>query len=283
MQLSLPSFTPDQLAPGRFVHRRQLREVLITEARRLSDDYFALGAQWPREHPFYSPHERRADSALVAETIRQVTILLAHTMYGVPLDAAFLMPSLSAKTIAAPAPWSEDEIMVQAQVVASGRAQEGPASMRVSVRIEGGGQILGEGIGHARIIAPEAYARLRRNRPKRPIAVHARALQSRGRLLQWGRADRPVVVVDETDPVFFDHPLDHVPGMLLLEAVREGVRNLMRPHEVDLTSFDLAFARVVEFEPEITLEVDRCRQGHFAVALRQDGITCVHGFAGAED
>lgn len=283
MDFSLPASPPDQLAPGRFVHRRQLREVLITEARRLHNDNFALGAQWPREHPFYTTHGRRADSALVAETIRQVTILLAHTMYGVPLDAAFLMPSLSAKTMVAPAPWSEDDIWVQAHVVTSGRTQEIPTGMRVSVRIEGGGQVLGEGIGHARIVAPEAYARLRRNRPKRPNSVHARALQSRGRLLQRGRSDRPVVVVDETDPIFFDHPLDHVPGMLLLEAVREGVRNLMRPHEVDLTSFDLTFARVVEFEPEITLEVDRCRQRNFAVALKQDGITCVHGTASAEE
>jgi hypothetical protein len=278
MQPTHPVIDVDQLAPGRYVHRRQLREVFLTTARRESPDAFVMGGQWPREHAFYSTRRLRPDSALVAETVRQATILLAHTMYDVPLDAAFLMPSLVARTHAVDDFWNEDELVVRADVTRVARSHDGVTALRVAVTIESAGQLLGDGVGDARIVGAGPYARLRAGRDRRPGTPLRRPSGARSPMLTWSDDGTATVGVDDQDPVFFDHPLDHVPGMLLLEAVREGVRHLAGDPALDLDQVDLAFRRVAEFDPPLTLSVSSRPDGRtWSVAVTQDGAVCVEG------
>jgi 2-oxo-3-(phosphooxy)propyl 3-oxoalkanoate synthase len=52
--------------------------------------------------------------------------------------------------------------------------------------------------------------------------------------------------VDTSHPTLFDHPLDHVPGMLSIEAVRQAVQS-EAPRAL-LTGVDVTFARYIEFD-----------------------------------
>ncbi|WP_423918681.1 ScbA/BarX family gamma-butyrolactone biosynthesis protein [Frigoribacterium sp. 2-23] len=274
----------DQLAPGRFVHRRQLREVLLTPAVQTSACTFVMGAQWPREHAFYTTDFTRPDSALVAETIRQSTILLAHTMYDVPLTAAFLMPAMSGSTYPAETPWSEDQLVVSSTVTRIARGRDAVTALRNEVVIEGAGHVLARGHGDARIVEQATYERLRAGRTKRPSAPGRRRVSARSSILSWRANREATVTVDEFDPVFFDHPLDHVPGMLLLEAVRQGIREQFPGWDVDLSSFDLSFRRIAEFDLPLVLDVSAGPEGadmEFAVRVRQGQVVCVDGSARA--
>lgn len=78
------------------VHRLAVSEVFLTGVQRHSDTEFRVFAQWPRWHVFYGFRDGRVDSAIVAETLRQLTVLIAHTGLGVPLGQQFLMPRMTA-------------------------------------------------------------------------------------------------------------------------------------------------------------------------------------------
>jgi hypothetical protein len=56
------------------------------------------------------------------------------------------------------------------------------------------------------------------------------------------------LIVDESDPVIFDHGVDHVPGMLILHGIAELVEraSLGPAGECAAASFDLTFTRFVE-------------------------------------
>ncbi|MFD9821243.1 AfsA-related hotdog domain-containing protein [Streptomyces violascens] len=46
--------------------------------------------------------------------------------------------------------------------------------------------------------------------------------------------------------ILFDHPVDHVPGMLLLEAARQAAHHLQHPESIVPTGMDCRFHRYLE-------------------------------------
>ncbi|WP_189704676.1 ScbA/BarX family gamma-butyrolactone biosynthesis protein [Streptomyces anandii] len=124
--------------------------------------------------------------------------------------------------------------------------------------------------------------------------------------------------VDQSHPVFFDHPSDHVPGMLLLEAVRQASRAALGPapaplYEWTMSGGGVEFAAyceltaptwlVVRTSPgddtadEVTLHVETVQNGrsvasgtaHWSAApewgapgvSRASGVTAASGVSGA--
>lgn len=71
-----------------------------------------------------------------------------------------------------------------------------------------------------------------------------------------GGVHRGIVHVDLHDPVFFDHPLDHVPGMLLVVAGLELAEHaaMLRSGNV---SFRLTFTRFSELDTPIEVHATR--------------------------
>jgi len=90
------------------------------------------------------------------------------------------------------------------------------------------------------------------------------------------RTWRASVIIERDDPTFFDHPLDHVPGLLLIEAMKQAaVAGACREQQIDHAevvpwSLHAKFSRVAEFAPDVIclaeLEADgtsaslRCEQ-----------------------
>lgn len=86
------------------------------------------------------------------------------------------------------------------------------------------------------------------------------------------------LIVDRDHPFFFDHPLDHVPGLLLLEgAVQLAQEHAEQPSFV--SAVNARFEKFALFDREITLTA-RPRAGsgrkRIDVALTQGDITRAH-------
>lgn len=82
-------------------------------------------------------------------------------------------------------------------------------------------------------------------------------------------ARRVELVVDRTDPCFFDHPLDHVPGMLLVREMLDVAA--VRPEGRIRTA--MTFRRICELDPPPVLALDAAGE----VRVSQDGVTVADG------
>ncbi|MCS0636906.1 gamma-butyrolactone biosynthesis enzyme [Streptomyces sp. LP05-1] len=224
------------------MHRAAVAEVFLTDWHRLDRDTFSIGAQWPRGHSLYRPRAGQQDPMLLAESIRQAGALLAHTQYGVPLGHHFLMWSLSYDVVpgglVADLSPTEIELLTTCdEITMRGRHL---ASLRYSVTAFRDRLPVATGEAAFSCASPAAYDRLRGDRrhassgalpaPVSPDTVGRES--SRDVVLSRQDARRPrqwQLRVEPTHPIYFDHPVDHVPGMVLLEAARQAALALARP------------------------------------------------------
>ena len=271
------------------VHRRAVSEVFPTGLVRNSATDFTVSAQWPRWHVFYGVRGNRFDSALVLETVRQATILIAHAGLAVPLGHLFLMPHIDVAMTADRSPESGQPTQVTANVNVSGLRETPDAitAFRVAATFHVDGQEVARGDASARIVDPVIY---RRFRPARlgsaangnidPVPAAAVAHTSDWNVVVGRPATRHrwPLRVDTTNPILFDHPLDHVPGVLLIEAVRQALRLAFEDPALDFDDFSSQFIALAELDDkhEVVLEsVARNEVGHRAVASIQSGNKAV--------
>jgi hypothetical protein len=227
---SLTSTVPKEL-----VHRASVAEVMLTDWARSGDHHFALAAQWPRGHSFFTNVDGCHDPLIAAETIRQAGLLLAHAEYGIPFGHRFLVSDLGVAVRPAhlrvdKAPASL-ELDVRCRDVKERRGEVTGFGIEVEIHRDGG--LVATGGGTLTCIAPRVYQRLRGARgPDRAPVLPLTAPeppQTVGRMSPMdvvlspvGEPDRWQLRVDTRHPVLFDHTVDHVPGMLLLEAARQA-------------------------------------------------------------
>ncbi|MEU1623906.1 ScbA/BarX family gamma-butyrolactone biosynthesis protein [Streptomyces sp. NPDC020096] len=267
----LDDFVPEaawrRAAPGstapvakELVHRTSEREVLPTGWTRLDDSHFSVSARWPRDHRCFTAVRGRHDALLVAETMRQATILLAHAELGVPFGYHFVMWSLEytvndVERLALDGPSDDVEAVVTCKEVqwCGNRL----SSMRTEYVLWRSGRVLATGKARLTCTSPQVYARLRGDRlaaagvavPLLP-AVPPRSV---GRSGIGDVALAPVpqertwqLRVDTSHPAHFHRPNDHVPGMLLLEAARQAAYAAAPFTPFVPTTVDIAFHRYAE-------------------------------------
>ena len=135
------------------------------------------------------------------------------------------------------------------------------------------------------------YARLRDRargasrdeRPPRPVALPPAAV---GRhdprnvvisdpvALDDGTRFEAAIVVDEGHPVYFDHPLDHIPALLILEAFRQTAvvatarTASVAPERLLLTGLQVRFTEFAELHQAATV-VATVEAGAISLELRQ--------------
>jgi hypothetical protein len=71
------------------------------------------------------------------------------------------------------------------------------------------------------------------------------------------------LVVDESHPYFFDHPLDHVPGILLAEGALQLMERVARDDATYVRALGLRFRRYCEKEGPITIALGDDLRGRF--------------------
>ncbi len=93
---------------------------------------------------------------------------------------------------------------------------------------------------------------------------------------------RGFACVDLSDPVFFDHPLDHVPGMLLTAAILE-----LAEHdsilESDNVTFRLTFTRFCELNAPVQVTATREASGTNRIQVTQSGRNITTGLLGRRE
>jgi 2-oxo-3-(phosphooxy)propyl 3-oxoalkanoate synthase len=246
------------------VHKRSVSEVFLTDFIQSTSRRFVAGAQWPRWHVFYGSQNGSPDSALMAETLRQAVILLAHSC-GVPLTHKFLMPHMSISVEdAALDSLVPTQVAVELDVKDMKLSAGQLSALTVSARFLVEGAAIGEGTAGARMVNPAAYERFRGVVPMGTTATGEDLLacvdvgHATQRNVMLGQSRHPFVWplrVDPTHPIFFDHPLDHVPGMLLVEAARQAVRAACSRPGADFALFEAEFIKLVELSDPVDVAV----------------------------
>ncbi|WP_199779936.1 ScbA/BarX family gamma-butyrolactone biosynthesis protein [Streptomyces sp. LaPpAH-108] len=275
--------------PREYVHRASVAEVFLTDwtaepAAAIAGSSFVVQAQWPRSHGLFAPADGYQDPLLLAESIRQTGSLLAHAEHGVPFGHQFLMWNLS---FAATAPAFETgpaptEVTLHTMCRDIVRRGSTIAGMRYEVSVRRDGRTVATGGARFSCTSPAAHRRLRGNRP----TVTDRSLPAPVDPAEVGRPYPGHVVlaspaissdarwelrVDTDHPVFFDHPVDHVPGMMLIEAARQAARAATRRPRALLLGLDAEFTRYAELDAPcwIEAEVDvPDASGHLRVRVR---------------
>ncbi|WP_330263765.1 ScbA/BarX family gamma-butyrolactone biosynthesis protein [Streptomyces griseorubiginosus] len=258
--------------PRELVHRVSVAETLLTGWTRTGPDRFSLTAQWPRAHQLHVSADRSAyEPLLVAETVRQCGALLAHTAYEVPIGHQFVLRDLRVDTrpehLAVGATPAEPVVDITVDEV---RRRAGrPAALSYDAVVHLGPERVATGRIAVSWTKEAVYRRLRGGRtadvgalrlPRPtptplPADVVGRALSTDVLLSPADRPDRWRLRVDTAHPVFFDHPLDHIPGMLLLEAARQAVRAHGGADGPVPASFHATFHQFAELDRPVWIEV----------------------------
>ncbi|MEU0956176.1 ScbA/BarX family gamma-butyrolactone biosynthesis protein [Streptomyces niveus] len=289
-----PSLTTT--VPREYVHRASVSEVMLTGWERVDDHRFTVTAQWPRGHSFYSTVDGCHDPLIAAETIRQTGLLLAHAEFGVPLDHHLLVGELDVTIRPTHFRVGRTPATLQLDVTCS-KVEERRGALtrcRVDVDIRRDGHLAATGGGSFACIGPKVYQRLRTAKiptgdrapamtptaPETPRAV-GRTSPTDVVLSPTGRPGSWHLRVDTRHPILFDHPVDHVPGMLLLEAARQATTATLGHASLPL-AVTSEFTRYVEVGTACVIEARRLpvpgadHEEVVLVTARQDGTAAFH-------
>lgn len=293
--------------PREFVHKAAHSEVLLTGWKQCGEGEFEVGAQWPRDHGFWrTGADGVQDPMLMVETTRQALPLLSHAAYGVPRDHQLIWDHHHC-AFAAPVLLVSDrpaEVLLRLSAshppASSGRLRR--LSLRMTISCEG--RLVGRASTVFSAHSPEVYARLRGRGTSLPSLAMAAALEplppvspplvgrESEREVVLARADesgRRQLRVLTSSPWLFDHPVDHLPGMLLMEAARQAGYLATSGRQPHLVRLDAEFERYVDLDAPSWVEVspppaDASSGGDDVVAVQvtQHGLrafTAVVGFA----
>ncbi|MFJ1808381.1 ScbA/BarX family gamma-butyrolactone biosynthesis protein [Streptomyces sp. NPDC088157] len=269
------TLVPAVQAPPRvaqqLVHKLNAAEVLLTGWRRTADDRFVVTARWPPDHDFYAVRHDRHDPLLLSETIRQTFPLLAHEAYGVPFGHHLVWDSytwfLNPDLLHADGSAVDLELrVVEREAV---RRRGSVAMLSLAYDVVRDGMSLATATSCFTIQVPAVYRRLRGDHGD-PAAVQPIPVPPAVRAQSVGKDDVGDVVlapadapqrwqlrVDADHSVLFDHPVDHAPGMLLLEAVKQVAHGVSGRTPVCVIAMDVRFQRYAELDAPSWLEARR--------------------------
>ncbi|GAB2744577.1 ScbA/BarX family gamma-butyrolactone biosynthesis protein [Kitasatospora kifunensis] len=271
------------------LHRRNLTEVFLTDVRRVNERDFLAAAQLPRVHPHFTGHLAGPgvlDAMLLLECCRQAETYAAHALFGVAMDASFVLRDwdlrLDQHTVE-PAGAAPHELIMLARTgepTLSGTELRGldyTFDLWIDARWVGTAQI---SVGY---VPKPAYRVLRSRKRNGPppssdeigsIAVGTPVEPNRvGRLsptdvvlLDADARTGPacaVLRVPVENPSMFDHAQDHVPGMVLVEAARQLGLFAAAQHggptaaQLAVTALNASFTSYAELDNPVTLTAER--------------------------
>ncbi|WP_406444935.1 ScbA protein [Streptomyces sp. NBC_01613] len=255
-----PVLIPDGRATPELCHRPYAEDRFPVDWLRLAEGCFLVTVNWPAAHRFFAPlPDGRQDPLLVAETTRQVTMMLAHAEFGVPVGDQFVMKELGHRvetpdfTVAGASGAIEVVVECSDVQLRAGRL----IGMRVDLRFQRLGRLLATSMGILGCVSARVYRRLRSERMAaigRPLPLLPAVA-----LYETGRDDRRDVVLaqakhrpgwrlrlDTGNLTLFARPNDHVPGMVLLEAARQAATALTPGHVFHPASMRILFHKYCE-------------------------------------
>ncbi|MEV7280600.1 ScbA/BarX family gamma-butyrolactone biosynthesis protein [Streptomyces sp. NPDC093111] len=291
-----PSNLHDLLAtaiPREYVHKTVQSEVLLTGWFPVGPDRFRVTARWPVDHAFYGPVNGHHDPLLIAESVRQTVPLLSHVAYDVPFGhrqtwSTFRYEIDPAALVATGGPAEVEMDISCSDVVRRGGRL---VSVRMHVEMRVGGAKLGWVETAFSNMSPTVYPRLRgayadiaeavrRSVPLAPPMAPGQVARSRFADVVLSPTNAPLrteLRVDHSHPFLFDHPVDHAPGMLLLEAARQATHAAAGNRPVIASAMDVVFSQYVEFDARCWIQADVAdaegTEGRVRVEAEQNGVS----------
>ncbi|MFF3912102.1 ScbA/BarX family gamma-butyrolactone biosynthesis protein [Streptomyces sp. NPDC001852] len=232
--------------PKELVHRAAVAEVFLTDAERHSEDELLLAAQLPRRHAFYhdtlGPRTHH-DPLLLLEACRQGIFVVAHRYLDVPTGWKFLLRAVEFKVLDHAALTCDDrptEAVITTRIEHRFRSRATVTGLRLrcTVTIGTGEALLARitycwmphgdwtrlragqrgalGLSDVPVALPGAGvdpALVGRRDPANTVISPPRTTGDGTRTAR--------LIVDTAHPTLYDHWVDHVPGMLELEAFRQ--------------------------------------------------------------
>lgn len=227
--------------PLEYTHKRHPEEALLRAYRpvpRGSEIELFLTSDWAANFD-----TRAAEFALrIAEALRQSVIVAAHLAHDVPLGDAFVMERMRLRG-ASPRTGAGTTVRVAARSprIAGGRL----VSMIAEVRFFADGEEVLSGEGYLRVVPDHVSRRMRSGRT-RSDELEVPTPIEQGFTVHPSPEGGLAVVYDARHPLFFDHPVDHVPGMLLIAVALDAFANRFPGRPV--TAFDARFLDFIELD-----------------------------------
>ncbi|MFE9249093.1 ScbA/BarX family gamma-butyrolactone biosynthesis protein [Streptomyces sp. NPDC007088] len=257
--------------PREWVHRSSAAEVLITDVVARTGNRYAAAAAWSRSHPtFPLDGSDLHHPLLIMETLRQLGIYIPLRHFGVPEDSRLVIadvhfradPAAEPRAAAACTEVSCDVLATHLRFRNDGTL----SGLRLDVTLSAAAGPFARGGGLVHFLPAARYVRMRRGGADLPPPPPEPGLRRPPRRLLGVAHDRDVVIAadggsarvapfDVRHPFFFDHPSDHVPGVVLLEAARQAAAyasggTLVRPRAVRMKA-----ARFTEFRPQAGVHI----------------------------
>ncbi|MCC3771741.1 ScbA/BarX family gamma-butyrolactone biosynthesis protein [Streptomyces sp. UNOC14_S4] len=249
--------------PKDYVGKRDLSEALVVDCRHLCDTEQIVTVEWPDAHDFYTLTPHTHSPLLFTESVRQALAVSCHTAQGVPMDYRLGWEYLRSDVVADALRTAGRPTAVRLRVVHSAVKRRRLGSVQLVAHVEGtvDGAYAGSaeihysahpGVIYDRLRGPYADARaaFRQALPPTPAVSPERVRRLRTRdvvISPTGEADRWRMRVDTSHSVLYDHPHDHIPGMVLLEAAGQAAQARLGFPSLPV-GFDTAFDRYVEFD-----------------------------------
>lgn len=281
--------------PKEFVHLRRDDALFVTGWNRRKDGEFSLTARWPA-----SGGGLPYDPRVFTQTIRQSGLVVAHAEYGVPLSHQTLLHYFDFTVVPGFRTSSDRPSGLDIEITASEPKQRGRtvSSLGMDVRVLQNNTLVARADSEFGWISPAAYRRLR--------GEHLTADWGRWPLPEpvgpqsVGRATPTDVVLapapdghprhwqlrnDADNFLLYDHPVDHVPGLVLMEAAYQAAQATIGPAVLEATSVTSRFERYVEFDRPCWIWAERApaddavdgRRSAVQVTGSQDGQTVFRG------
>ncbi|EAA7395818.1 hypothetical protein FCJ30_01675 [Salmonella enterica] len=249
--------------PKSCVHRAVVGEVFLTDVRKIHDDKFTTAGYLPKSHiyfndlPYQKSEDRVYDAILLLEICRQTSIYVTHNFFSVPYSARFVFDDADFILLDKNIPYKPEcsNVIVEVDIAERKFRKTELTGLIFRMNIYVDGTFCAQKTMNISWMDERKWQRLRNNRPLHShstIASFDTTAREVGRQLIQNvvignkeisdRGLTTTVIVDQDHPSIFDHPLDHVPGMLLIEAYRQSAL-LAINHRLNIPSTELVINR----------------------------------------
>lgn len=300
----------EQTVPRRLVHRAAVAEVFLTGFQPTGGRDFRAAAQLPPGHAYYGDRlgtPELHDPLAVFEAVRQMLLGAMHLQHGAGPDTKSITAEAGLRIhdlrpLHAPDRPLDLDLVGRTALL---KEYRGAVSRVVhEVDVAAAGRPVGTVTVDTALRPDDAYRKLRMSRrstepptsdalptpaPSRPVPPYA-----------VGRACAENVVLCDTErlaggltarlrvpvghPGMFDHPQDHVPGPVMMEAARQyglllaAERYGLAPAKLRLTALQAEYLRFAELDRDIVVRAEVLRPPagpgsglSFEAAFVQDG------------